>query len=156
MLYLVLLFLQAYHCGNSSKQNNCVVKVVLGRALNTWFPFASGLDALRRKVLDNSLAHSSIGTPSSRKSLRSRDSDSLQAYGFRYYFIALAGLLFNFPSRYLFTIDDRWYLALPARAGSFPRTIHFSRYSSKIQKVKNHCRLRGYYPLWPAFPGPFF
>ena len=34
------------------------------------------------------------------------------AYGFRYYFISLIGMLFTFPSRYLFAIDHQKYLVL--------------------------------------------
>ena len=54
---------------------------------------------------------------------------SLQTYGFRYYFIGLAGLLFTFPSRYLFTIDHQTYLALGDSAPCFPRSILSSGYS---------------------------
>jgi hypothetical protein len=43
--------------------------------------------------------------------MRSIGFDSLSVYGFRYYFIALTGLLFTFPSRYLFTIGYYMYLA---------------------------------------------
>ncbi len=50
-------------------------------------------------------------------------SDSLYAHGFRYYFIALTGLLFTFPSRYLFTIGRQKCLALPDSPGRFPLTF---------------------------------
>ena len=47
-------------------------------------------------------------------------SDRLQAYGFRYYFTLLLGVLFTFPSRYLFTIGHQkvfslrgWFLRIP-------------------------------------------
>ena len=43
------------------------------------------------------------------------------AYGFRYYFIPLIGVLFTFPSRYLFAIDLMWYLALEDSAPIFKR-----------------------------------
>ena len=49
--------------------------------------------------------------------------------GFRYYFIALAGLLFTFPSRYLFTIDHKMYLALPDSTGNFLQDVLVSKYS---------------------------
>ena len=46
--------------------------------------------------------------------------DRLQAYGFRYYFTLLLGVLFTFPSRYLFTIGHQrvfslggWFLQIP-------------------------------------------
>jgi len=40
---------------------------------------------------------------------------------FQILFIALTGLLFTFPSRYLFTIDQQKYLALPHSRGKFPQ-----------------------------------
>jgi len=47
-------------------------------------------------------------------------SDRLQAYGFRYYFTLLLGVLFTYPSRYLFTIGHQkvfslrgWFLRIP-------------------------------------------
>ena len=40
--------------------------------------------------------------------------------GFRYYFTRRCGVLFTFPSRYLFTIDLAMYLALPRERGRFP------------------------------------
>ena len=47
-------------------------------------------------------------------------SDRLQAYGFRYYFTLLLGVLFTFPSRYLYTIGHQrvfslggWFLQIP-------------------------------------------
>ena len=48
---------------------------------------------------------------------------------FQIYFTPLSGVLFTFPSRYLFTIDLQKYLALPVSAGGFPRAIRVSRYS---------------------------
>ena len=58
-----------------------------------------------------------------------RDSESLQAHGFRYYFTALNGLLFTFPSRYLSSIDLEEYLALGVSSPGFPRPTHVSKYS---------------------------
>jgi len=48
---------------------------------------------------------------------------------FQVYFTALAGLLFTFPSRYLFTIDRKVYLAFPDSPGCFLRRFHLSKYS---------------------------
>jgi hypothetical protein len=50
-----------------------------------------------------------------------RGSNSLLAYGFRNYFIPLIGVLFTFPSRYLFAIDHQRYLALEDSAPIFKR-----------------------------------
>ena len=49
---------------------------------------------------DNSQAHYAKGTPSH----SNKCSDRLKAHGFRNYFTPLIGVLFTFPSRYLFTI----------------------------------------------------
>ena len=48
---------------------------------------------------------------------------------FQVYFTALTGLLFTFPSRYLFTIDHNRYLALAVSTAGFLRAIHVSKYS---------------------------
>jgi len=48
-----------------------------------------------------------------------RGSDSLYAYNFRFYFTPLPGVLFTFPSRYLFTIGHLTYLGLEGGPPSF-------------------------------------
>ena len=48
---------------------------------------------------------------------------------FQVYFIALTGLLFTFPSRYLFTIDLYKYLALAVSSASFLQACHVPKYS---------------------------
>jgi hypothetical protein len=46
-------------------------------------------------------------------------SDSLYAHNFRFYFTPLSGVLLTFPSRYLFTIDRKTYLALEGGPSGF-------------------------------------
>ena len=46
-------------------------------------------------------------------------SDSLYAHNFRFYFTPLPGVLLTFPSRYLFTIDHKTYLALEGGPSGF-------------------------------------
>ena len=87
------------------------------------FATAPGLQSLNLATPSNSLAHSSIGTPSSfrRRTLtacRPVVSDL---------FHSPSGVLFTFPSRYLFTIGRQEYLALdewstqiPTRFPGFP------------------------------------
>ena len=48
-----------------------------------------------------------------------RGSDSLYAHNFRFYFTPLSAVLFAFPSRYLFTIDRKTYLALEGGPSGF-------------------------------------
>ena len=47
------------------------------------------------------------------------------------------GLLFTFPSRYLFTIDHQKYLAFPDRSGRFARGSRASSYSGTVTGIQN-------------------
>ena len=76
------------------------------------------------------MAHSSIGTPSSTTKVGTLT--PCKQDGFRYYFTALTGLLFTFPSRYWFAIGDIEYLAFPDSSGCFPPGSHSRWYSRKI------------------------
>ena len=62
------------------------------------------------------------------------------------------GVLFTFPSRYLFTIDLQRYLALAVSSAGFPRAIRVPRYSGTEAKKIIRFRVRGYYRLGPGFP----
>ncbi|PCI30558.1 serine acetyltransferase [Candidatus Kaiserbacteria bacterium] len=53
---------------------------------------------------------------------------------FQFYFTPLTGVLFTFPSRYLFTIDLNEYLALPVSTGGFTRAIRVPSYSRILAK----------------------
>ena len=68
------------------------------------------------------------------------------------YFNALTGLLFTFPSRYLFTIDLEEYLALPVSPGGFPQAIHVLRYSRIVPREIFRFHLPGYHRLRLGFP----
>ena len=68
------------------------------------------------------------------------------------YFTPLSGVLFTFPSRYLFTIGLEEYLALPVSAGRFIRAIRVSNYSGTKTKESNRFQIRDYYPLGSLFP----
>jgi hypothetical protein len=63
-----------------------------------------------------------------------------------------SGLLFTFPSRYLFTIGLEKYLDLPVSSGGFPRAIRVPGYLRIETKKACYCRIRGYHPLGPTFP----
>ena len=80
----------------------------------------------------NSSAHSSKGTPSGYRTAEAEPAtpfDCLWARGFRYYFTPLIGVLFTFPSRYLFTIGRQEYLALDGGPPSFPHERPSTWYS---------------------------
>ena len=66
---------------------------------------------------------------------------------FQIYFTPLTGVLFTFPSRYLFTIDLKKYVALPVSSGVFTRAIRVSSYSRTTAMKMLWFRVRDYYPL---------
>ena len=74
---------------------------------------------------------------------------------FQIYFTPLSGVLFTFPSRYLFTIGLYKYLALPVSTGRFIRAIHVSNYSGTKSRELHTFRIRDYYPLGSVFPDSF-
>ena len=80
--------------------------------------FASAPPVLRLNLAtyNNSLAHSTKGTPSPLKG----GSDRPEAHGFRICFTPLLGVLFTIPSRYWFTIGRLQYLALGCGHPCFP------------------------------------
>jgi hypothetical protein len=63
-----------------------------------------------------------------------------------------SGLLFTFPSRYLFTIGLEKYLDLPVSTGGFPRAIRVPGYLRIEIKKIYYFRIRGYHPLGLDFP----
>ena len=66
-----------------------------------------------------------------------------------------SGLLFTFPSRYLFTIGLEKYLDLPVSTGRFPRAIRVPGYL-RIETKKIYCfRTRDYHPLGLDFPDDY-
>ena len=54
-------------------------------------------------------------------------SDTLYAWGCRYYFTPLAGVLFTFPSRYLFTIGCQGVFSLIRWSGQIHAEFHVHR-----------------------------
>src|SRR3989344_5907592 len=107
---------------------------------------------LRQRIKVHSPAHSSIGTPSPRINSRLR---LLVGVWFQIYFTPLSGVLFTFPSRYLFTIGLQEYLALPVSTGGFIRAIHVSNYSGTKTKEIYAFRIQDYYLLGSSFPAHF-
>jgi len=63
-----------------------------------------------------------------------------------------SGLLFTFPSRYLFTIGLEKYLDLPVSSGRFPRAIRVPGYLRTETKKILCFRLWDYHPLGLSFP----
>ena len=77
----------------------------------------------------------------------------MYAYGFRFYFTPLSGVLFAFPSRYWFTIGQLGVFSLGGWSPHLQTGFHVSRPTHRTQ-LNTLFRIRGYHPLWPAFPGP--
>src|SRR6266699_7062242 len=75
-----------------------------------------------RRLILQKARHQATGKPAT-------PSDCLWARGFRYYFTPLIGVLFTFPSRYLFTIGRQEYLALDGGPPSFPHERPSTWYS---------------------------
>ncbi len=61
------------------------------------------------------------------------------------------GVLFTFPSRYLFTIGLKKYVALPVSSGRFAQAIRVLSYSRTIKKLFRF-RLQGFHLLERCFP----
>jgi hypothetical protein len=74
---------------------------------------------------------------------------------FQIYFTPLSGVLFTFPSRYLFTIGLQEYLAFPVSTGRFIRAIRVSNYSGSKTKEIYVFRIQDYYLLGSYFPAHF-
>ena len=82
----------------------------------------------------NSLDHSSIGTPSP-DSLATGRLRLFVGVWFQFYFTPLTGVLFTFPSRYLFTIDHQKYLALDRSRPGFAMDSLLHGYSGNNSVV---------------------
>ena len=100
----------------------------------------------------NSLAHSTKGT------LSPRWIGALtccELYGFRIYFTPLFGVLFTFPSQYLFTIGEKWYLVLEHDHPRFTPGFTCPTLLRNTNSLLLGFKIRDYHTLWSAFPGAF-
>ena len=72
-----------------------------------------------------------------------RSSNTLYAIGFRYYFTPLAGVLFNFPSRYWFTIGCQGVFRLIQWSGQIHAEFHLHRitWDTSRRLQTSHTRL---------------
>ena len=68
---------------------------------------------------------------------------------FQVSFTPLVGVLFTFPSRYLCTIGHQGVFRLGGWSPHVQTGFHVPRPTQGSNKA---LRLRGYHPLWPAFP----
>ena len=119
----------------------------LFRSVKTRFPYGSGALHLNLATYSNSPARST-------KSTRSLPLPLFVNIGFQVLFHSPPGVLFTFPSRYYFAIGHQQYLALGGGPPDFPPDFS----CPVVLWILAHShpfRLRGCYPLRPAFPSLF-
>ena len=73
-------------------------------------------------------------------------------HGFRYYFTPLTGVLFTFPSRYLFTIGRLVVFSLGRWSSQIPAGFHVSCGTRVSDAREVGFRIQGCHLLWPNFP----
>ncbi len=94
----------------------------LGRAIGTRFPFASVAEQLRLATDNNSQTHYAKGKQSLLAELL-----HIVCNWFQVYFTPLTGVLFTFPSRYLFTIGCQLVFSLIPWSGRIHAEFHVHR-----------------------------
>src|SRR2546430_8822121 len=116
-----------------------------GRPIQTRFRYAY---TYRFKLAryTKSLTHYTRGTRSPRTNLGLLLFVSIR---FQVYFTPLVGVLFTFPSRYLFAIGRQRVL----RLGGWSPHVQTGLHVSRLTRVFSFAlRVRGYHPLGPNFP----
>ena len=123
----------------------------LYRPLQTRFLFGSiPYSELNLAIYNNSLDRSTKSTISRLKSLY-----LLVNIGFQVLFHSPPGVLFTFPSQYYALSVTKEYLALGGGPPDFPQG--FSCLVVLWILLVTLCfPIRGFHPLWPAFPIPFW
>ena len=110
--------------------------------------FRCGSVSLNLAACRDSQAHSTKGT-------RSPSSERLPLLGgarFQALFHSPLGVLFTFPSRYWFAIGHRRVFSLGGRSPLLRTGFHVSGPTREIPTGGAGFRVRGSYPLRPAFP----
>ncbi len=79
----------------------------------------------------------------------------MYAIGCRYYFTPLAGVLFTFPSRYLFTIGCQGVFSLIRWSGQIHAEFHVHRVTWDSLRGRSSFRAPGSHGLWPIFPNRY-
>ena len=122
------------------------------------FATASFLTEINLAASNKSPDHYAKGTQSGLHIPKNVHSPSIacKLSGFRFYFTPLTGVLFTFPSRYLYAIGHQVVLSLTRWSSQIPTGFHVSRSTREIRQ-KRHVtfRIRGFHPLWPGFPACF-
>ena len=123
----------------------------LYRPFQTRFLFGSiPYSELNLAIYNNSLDRSTKSTISRLKSLY-----LLVNIGFQVLFHSPPGVLFTFPSQYYALSVTKEYLALGGGPPDFPQGFS-CLVVLWILLVPLRFPIRGFHPLWPAFPIPFW
>ena len=120
------------------------------RAVHTRFPFGSSLSVINLASNNNSPDRSTKSTRSSFNGL-----PQLVNTGFQVLFHSPPGVLFTFPSQYYALSVTKEYLALGGGPPDFPQGST-CLVVLRIPLALLRFRIRGFHPLWLAFPIPFF
>ena len=121
----------------------------LTRPIKTWFPFGSGPLVLNLASKSNSPDRSTKSTRLNFKVL-----PQLVNTGFQVLFHSPPGVLFTVPSQYYALSVTKEYLGLRGGPRVFPQG-----FSCLVVLWIPPCQIsfhvRGFHPLWQAFPKPF-
>ena len=120
------------------------------------FAPAPGFRSLNLATQSNSQVHSTKGTQSGIPPCGGIALPLLVGQGFQVLFHSPPGVLFTFPSRYCFTIGHQGVFSLGWWSTQLPTGFHVPRGTQDPARLHIDFRVRGYHPLWPAFPVPFF
>ena len=119
------------------------------RAIHTRFPFGSSLSVINLASNNNSPDRSTKSTRSSFNGL-----PQLVNTGFQVLFHSPPGVLFTFPSQYYALSVTKEYLALRGGPRLFPQgSTCLVVLWILLPVIRFH--VRGFHPLWLAFPKPF-
>ena len=118
--------------------------------LKTWFPYGSAPSVLNLASERNSPDRSTKSTRSYLNVV-----PQLVNTGFQVLFHSPPGVLFTFPSQYYALSVTKEYLALGGGPPDFPQGFS-CLVVLWILLVPLCFPIRGFHPLWPAFPIPFW
>jgi len=123
----------------------------LSSPIQTRFRCASASKMLRLATDINSQAHYAKG----RRSLLKEAPTDLSAIGFSFYFTPLTGVLFTFPSLYLYTIGHRRVFSLGEWSPQIQTGFHVSGPTQVLISLKLSFRTRGFHPILLNFPDDY-
>ena len=117
------------------------------RPIQTWSPFGSGPSVLNLASTGNSPDRSTKSTR-----LHLNVLPQLVNTGFQVLFHSPPGVLFTFPSQYYALSVTKEYSALGGGPPDFPQGFT-CLVVLWILPLRSNFHIRGFHPLWPAFPG---